>query len=295
MIDNDDVQIGRFEPALGRYTGYLIRQAFVRGFTLAGSAMPPGRHPRDLGILATVAERGPLTQAALGRVLHVNRTIMVKVVDVLERDGLLRRERDPGDRRRYALKITDAGRTTIAAMREASVEINRRFTAPLTPDEHERLNVLLQSLIPDVVAEVPDWFAGNSVFLVVRVHHRLHERANYDLRELSIEPRHFGTLRVLDANEPCSQARLAICLGVTASAVVQTIDELDRAGLLVRERNPHDRREHLLRMTDRGRDHLARARRVMDHLQQETSDTLGEGAVAELNALLIKLVTETKH
>jgi len=291
MMDHDDLQIGRFEPSLARYTGYLLRQAFVRCFALAEPAMPPGRHPRDLGLLATVAERGPLTQAALGRLLHVNRTIMVKVVDALERDGLLRRERDPADRRRYALKITDTGLTTMAEMRATALTLEKKITAPLTPAELELLNGLLRALIPDVAPQMPDWIVGNAGFLIVRVHHRLRERADEGLRELHIEPRHFGTLRVLAANEPCSQARLAICMGVTGPAVVQTIDELDRAGLLVRERNPQDRREHLLRTTEQGRRHLDRARQVMDGLQREISESLGEDAVAELNSLLVKVVT----
>ncbi len=43
---------------------------------------------------------------------------MVLVVDDLENLGLIERQRDPGDRRRYALRLTDRGRAKLAEANE---------------------------------------------------------------------------------------------------------------------------------------------------------------------------------
>lgn len=278
------------QDELALYTGYLLRLAYVRTFTAGQAAVPCGRHPRDFSILATLREHGPLAQTALGNLLVINRTVMVKVVDSLERDDLVRRERDPADRRRYALRITEAGLAALTTLHEGLAEADAKLTSALTPVEQRRLRELLRPIIPDVVAALPESITGHSGFLIVRAHHRLRERADERLRGLGIEPRHFGLLSTIAAREPCSQQRVAGCMGVTGPAVVQSIDELDQHGLILRERNPADRREHLLRLTDQGRDRLTEARGVMDGIQRYLAELLGADQVGELNRLLIKLI-----
>lgn len=279
------------EPKLAGYTGYLLRRAFVRAQACGVAAMPAGRHPRDLAILAALVEQGPISQARLSELLEINRTIMVKVVDGLEETGLVRRARDPADRRRYALAPTAAGEAVLATMRQAAAGGEAELAAGLTPAEHRRLNELLSLLVPDLIAVLPDSITSSTGFLIVRAHHRLRERAGHALRTLGIEPRHFGMLTALAAAQPCSQQRLAVRMGVSGPAIVQTIDELDRASLIVRDRNPADRREHILRLTDHGQSHLAQATSTLNEIQQEIADLLTEPGAAELNALLSKIIT----
>ncbi|MCW2914305.1 MAG: hypothetical protein JWN52_2373 [Actinomycetia bacterium] len=283
--------IAALEPALAAHTGYLAYRAFARAQACGIAAMPAGRHPRDLAILAALVERGPVSQARLGELLNVNRTIMVKVVDGLEAAGLVRRERDPADRRRYALAPTAEGRAALSAMHQAAAGGEAELVSRLTPAEHRRLNELLTPLIPDLTKVLPGSITSRTGFLIARAHHRLRERGDQALRNLRIEPRHFGALTTLAAAEPCSQQRLAGRMGVSGPAIVQTIDELDRAALIVRDRNPVDRREHVLRLTDQGRTHLAQARSALDEIQQEIADLLTEPGVTELNALLSKVAT----
>ena len=45
---------------------------------------------------------------------------MISVIDELEAAGLVRRQRDPQDRRRYALRITEAGVVALERMRESA-------------------------------------------------------------------------------------------------------------------------------------------------------------------------------
>jgi DNA-binding MarR family transcriptional regulator len=279
------------EPALTAYTGYLLFRAFTRADGCGVAAMPTGRHPRDLAILTALVERGPVSQARLSELLKINRTIMVKLVDGLEEEGLVRRERDPADRRRYALAPTADGEAARAAMHRAASGGEAALTAGLTAAEHRRLNELLRPLVPDLSGALPDSITNRTGFLIARSHVALRERAARALRSLGIEPRHFGTLTALAGAEPCSQQRLAARLGVSGPAIVQTVDELHMAGLIVRDRNPVDRREHVLRLTAPGHAHLAQARDTLDGLQREIAGLLGASGAEELNALLTKVIT----
>jgi len=86
------------------------------------------------------------TQKALGDALRIDRTTMVALIDDLESRGLVVRERHPADRRAFLVRGTDAGRE----LKEAAVRIldeqQRRFLAPLTPQERSTLGALLKRL-----------------------------------------------------------------------------------------------------------------------------------------------------
>ena len=96
------------EHRLATNTGYLAHLASLRADQFTRTLLPPGRDTRDLAVLSVLAE-GTVSQARLGDLLDVNRTVMITVIDRLERGGLVLRERDPADRRRYALRITQDG------------------------------------------------------------------------------------------------------------------------------------------------------------------------------------------
>ena len=60
-------------------------------------------------------------------------------------------------------------------------------------------------------------------------------------------------LHELDRGAALSQQELADRLGLEKSSVSRMAAEMERKGLLVRERVPHDQRQYCLRLTDLGR------------------------------------------
>jgi DNA-binding MarR family transcriptional regulator len=60
-------------------------------------------------------------------------------------------------------------------------------------------------------------------------------------------------LHELDAGVPLSQRDLAERLRLEKSSVSRMVAEMERKEFLVRERDPNDRRQYRLRLTDRGR------------------------------------------
>ena len=65
-------------------------------------------------VLAAVADFGPCAQRALADRLDVHPSDMVELVEQLTTAGLVRRERDEADRRRYVVRLSEAGRAALA-------------------------------------------------------------------------------------------------------------------------------------------------------------------------------------
>src|SRR5215469_17174259 len=102
------------------------------------------------------------------------------------------------------------------------------------------------------------------------------------LQPLGIEGRHYGVLYHLNLYGPLSQRRLMDLTGDDRSAMVRTIDDLERLGLAIRRPDPVDRRAHAVELTDAGDQMRARAgataeqvaARILDVFTPEERDTL---------------------
>src|ERR1700749_5015839 len=94
---------------LDEQVGYLLRRASARADETAATVIPTPYHARDLAVLSLLKTLGPRSQQELSELCRVNRTIMVKLIDGLECRGLVRRDRNPADRRSYALALTTQG------------------------------------------------------------------------------------------------------------------------------------------------------------------------------------------
>src|SRR5207245_1773915 len=91
--------------------GQLLVVAAGAAQTLATERLEPlGLSPRAWGVLSTLVESGPLTQIELATATATDRTAMVYLLDELERQGLVERMPNPGDRRSYLIHLTRQGR-----------------------------------------------------------------------------------------------------------------------------------------------------------------------------------------
>src|SRR4051794_36482017 len=267
------------------YTGYLLRTAFVRAASLVPKTFPPGEHPRDAGVLSTLEAVGPCSQQQLVDALHVNRSMMVKLIDGLEARGLVERRRNPDDRRSHALYPTAAGRKALEAMAPLMDRGEAALAEALSAAERERLIELLHALVqPPETA-----MARRLGFLITQAHHRFRVRADEILRPLGIEIRHFGALTALADGVP-SQRELANRLRVSGPVVVEMVDALEARGMVERRRDSPDRRSTALGVTQAGRDARETSRPELDAATAELVAPIGPHGDAELRALLRKLL-----
>ncbi|MFI5719771.1 MarR family winged helix-turn-helix transcriptional regulator [Nocardia sp. NPDC051750] len=88
-------------------------------------------------------------------------------------------------------------------------------------------------------------------------------------------------------------SELAPRIGVTRQATAQVVGTLERAGYLVREADPTDRRARLVCLTDRGRAAFGVLRDSMIAVEQDWARVLGAGHAAEFREMLALLLDES--
>lgn len=102
--------------------------------------------PTQFGVLEVLHHLGPLCQGDIGEKLLKSGGNMTLVVDNLERQGLIRRERGTEDRRKIFVHLTEAGRKRIAAIFPAHVERVVELFSVLGMEEQRTLGRLLRKL-----------------------------------------------------------------------------------------------------------------------------------------------------
>src|SRR4051794_34707841 len=110
MVRGEPLKEEILPASLAGLVGYLLRRAYVRAEDTARAVLPRHRQAKDYAVLSVLDAIAPSSQHQLAERLGMHPTTMVKVVDVLEQEGLVARTRDPADRRQYALSLTPAGR-----------------------------------------------------------------------------------------------------------------------------------------------------------------------------------------
>ena len=101
---------------------------------------------RVFSALSLVVSFPNITQSALARMMRIERSGLVAIVDELERRGYLRRAAVPGDRRVQALVPTDQGRTAYAEMLDIVRNHENALFADMSESEKETLLALLKKI-----------------------------------------------------------------------------------------------------------------------------------------------------
>jgi MarR family transcriptional regulator for hemolysin len=95
------------------------------------------------------------TQRELARALGIEGPTLTHHLDGLERAGLVRRTRDPENRRVQRVELTEAGDTLFHRLRRAATSFDKRLRSGLDEDEIERLRQLLVQLQTNVRGDGP--------------------------------------------------------------------------------------------------------------------------------------------
>jgi DNA-binding MarR family transcriptional regulator len=99
-------------------------------------------------------------------------------------------------------------------------------------------------------------------FLLSQLGYAVNRRFRSELEELSLEPRHFGLMRSIEAAKYLSQQALGESLQIPASSVVALLDQLEAKDLVRRRLDPADRRVRLVELSEAGRAVLGRAMEI---------------------------------
>ena len=128
---------------------WLVGRASLRAQRLIADRFVGGDlRKQHYGILASLADRGPATQAPLADRLGLDRSDLVSLLDDLEARGYVVRRPDPGDRRRKIVEITPRGGTALTSLDQLVYAADDEMLADLSPGERETLARLLERILP---------------------------------------------------------------------------------------------------------------------------------------------------
>jgi DNA-binding MarR family transcriptional regulator len=99
--------------------------------------------PRQFHLLGLLHDRGSMTQRELGTRMDVDPSILVTLLNPLEADGYLSRDRDPADRRRHVVTLTEAGERQLERAAQAQRHVENELFASLTSSQRDALRQLL--------------------------------------------------------------------------------------------------------------------------------------------------------
>lgn len=110
---------------------------------------------------------------------------------------------------------------------------------------------------------------------------------------LQLTPAQFSVLMLLEANPGRNQTEIASTLGILRPNFVAMLDELESRELCSRVRSSSDRRSHILKLTDKGRAVLSRARKLIETRHEaRLKQLLGDDNRDLLLAMLSKIAQE---
>ena len=130
---------------LEKLTGFELRRAHAassRKFTEIFSDLKI--KPGQFSILLAVSRFPDQSQAAIAKLLSLDPSSVVPLIDQLERKGYLKRV--PKDRRSHALRITDEGAEKLESGHEKVVEHEKALLAGLDRKERDTFMRLLKKV-----------------------------------------------------------------------------------------------------------------------------------------------------
>jgi DNA-binding MarR family transcriptional regulator len=135
--------------------------------------------------------------------------------------------------------------------------------------------------------ETLDRTTAGAVVLLTRLARSVYRHVDED--ELGMKLKQFVMLTVIgESDEGTTQRQLSDVMGIDANMVVLLLNAVEERGFAVRERDPDDRRRHIVRITAAGRKAVVRAERVLESVTDQALGGLDASEQAQLRRLLAK-------
>lgn len=138
---------GKLGPAF-LLLGRLVNRRLEVALADAGLGLTPAQ-ARSLAMLWF---HGPMSQQSLAAHTEVEPSTLVKTLDVMERDGLARRDRNPADRRAYLVHLTPRGERLVPRLIGLWDEVESELVEGLSARDQATLRELVSRCIAGLSA-----------------------------------------------------------------------------------------------------------------------------------------------
>jgi DNA-binding MarR family transcriptional regulator len=115
-----------------------------------------GMRLKQFLLLGYVRDNKAVSQQELETALLIDANSVVLLLNELEAAGFSVRRRDPADRRRHLVELTDAGRAAVERAEKAREGIEDDILADFTPEERVALTKLLRRVYDGLLQATPD-------------------------------------------------------------------------------------------------------------------------------------------
>ena len=105
-----------------------------------------GLKPRHCLALMHLADSGGMSQLDLARALDVDPSVLVSILNELERRDLAVRRRSQSDRRRHVVQLTEGAKAVVAEIEDAVAGVESSIFAELSGADQAALGDLLHRL-----------------------------------------------------------------------------------------------------------------------------------------------------
>ena len=112
--------------------------------------------PRQFQLLGLLHDHGAMAQRELGEIMGVDPSILVTLLNPLEADGFVSRERDPEDRRRHVVTLTAAGQRHFDSATRAQREAEDALFAGLDDEQRQQLGAVMVALRDNLASRHED-------------------------------------------------------------------------------------------------------------------------------------------
>jgi len=106
--------------------------------------------PEQWGVLMRLWETEGLTQNEIAERTFKDKANITRMIDALEKKGLVSRESDADDRRRYRIFLTDEARGLKSKMLEAGMKALRRATRGISDSEMETTKSVVKKIYGNI-------------------------------------------------------------------------------------------------------------------------------------------------
>lgn len=106
--------------------------------------------PEQWGLLNRLWEKDGVSQKELSETTVKDQTTVTRILDKLERKGLVKRQTNPDDRRIFLIFLTDEGRSLEDKLVPIAYEVLDEALQGLTQEEVQQMKVLLNKIFENV-------------------------------------------------------------------------------------------------------------------------------------------------
>jgi len=99
------------------------------------------------GILFLLKHKDMRTMSELGEVFDIDNSAVTRLVDRLEKNGIVERQTAPGDRRAYLVHMTPKGLDSLEKAKKIIMSVNEDLRKGFTSEEVEAYKKILRSIL----------------------------------------------------------------------------------------------------------------------------------------------------